>query len=165
MEYIGWKKGLFSSMTAVMLVAGSWSGQASAAERDAQSGIQSAFPFSSAVVQEPATQWEKKLDGIVSEITGVSLIEQGKFSFGGLGQRNSYNEFEHAVLGRMDEQGNLEWSRELELREPYYHKIIKILQVKPAEDGGYIIAGEVPSFHFRYTSGYIAKTDRNGDLL
>ncbi|WP_148449260.1 hypothetical protein [Paenibacillus tuaregi] len=93
----------------MMLVAGSWSGQASAAERDAQSGIQSALPPSSAGVQEPVTQWEKKLDGVVSEITGVSQIEQSKFSFGGLGQRNSYNEFEHAVLGRMDEQGNLEW--------------------------------------------------------
>lgn len=161
MSKISWKKGLLSSVAALMLVAGSSTGLALASEADLAAGLNLAS------VRKPIVEWEKNYEGTVTSITSVIQNASGEFLFGGLGRAvyDSGGDAYLAVLARADQQGTLEWSREIEFKEKTYGHTVNVNYVKPTRDGGYIISGEAPSFHWRYSSGYIAKTDRNGELL
>ncbi|WP_246021868.1 PQQ-binding-like beta-propeller repeat protein [Paenibacillus zeisoli] len=130
-------------------------------------GISSLPGQVSADSSSPEIVWQKEAGDEQIQLTGILESSNHQLSIGGLnGVRSGYaDQGYQAFLSRWDDQGNLTWSRNITLDNPIGDKPVIISDVTPTKDGGYLIYGEYQSFFYRYNQVFLAKADRNGEVL
>ncbi|MDF2659873.1 MAG: repeat protein, partial [Paenibacillus sp.] len=105
--------------------------------------------------QAPGMEWERRIEG------NVRIIDVQQLSNGGYTSMGAAKEGE-VYLDRTDAQGNLQGSKTVALSEN--GKSVTIESVQHTRDGGYIVGGTFPLYHWRYRGYYIAKMDGNGEI-
>ncbi|TDF95484.1 Ig-like domain-containing protein [Paenibacillus piri] len=110
--------------------------------------------------QGPEIQWEKNYG------PGINLIEvQATQDIGYTVMGTTYED--KVYLARSDEQGNEQWSKTFQLNAKNSSGTEKKATVTAfwhTRDGGYLLGGTVPGFHFRYNDYVIVKTDKYGEI-